>query len=236
MGILTIAFDDCYADTFNHCASFLAENGIIATFAVPSSHIGQTLEERSVMDVRQLLCLRNSGHEIASHTSGHRNLLEVYNAEGENAVREEMASSKKELGFLLNTYVTSMVFPFIESSQNPFLRKLASEYYLSSRITTEKPVFNPLPVEDAFSITGLAFTRETPVEEYNKLVDALAGTDSWLIEVFHLVSDKNTKSAHRDEPYRFFTPVEDFKKHISYILSKKIPIMTQGQVIKKHKL
>ncbi len=234
MGIITIAFDDGYADTFEHCAGFLADSGVSATFAVSSDHIGKTLENRPVMDKSQLVSLINNGHEIASHTANHRNLLDVFSSEGEEAVRREMDLSKKHLESLLGRDVESMVFPFIETNQNPCLRKLASEYYRSSRITTDKPAFNPVPVKDPFSITGLAFKRDIPMEEYNKLVDVVSENNFWLIEVFHLVSDKNTKSAHRDEPYRFFTHIDDFKHHIRYILSKSIPIMTQGQVIRKY--
>ena len=86
-------------------------------------------------------------------------------------------------------------------------------------------------MKNPFSITGVAVTLDYPIEEYNKLVDIAAEYDLWLIEVFHLVSDKNTKSAHRDEPYRFFTHINTFREHIRYILSKNILIKTQGQVI-----
>ena len=141
-----------------------------------------------------------------------------------------MENSKKELQKLLGISIKSMVFPFIKDNQNEYLRKLASNYYKSSRITTESARFNPLPVEDLFSIIGTALTTHVSMEGYNKMVDIGNEKNVWLIEVFHLVSDKNTRSAHRDEPYRFFTHIDDFKSHIEYILSKHIPILTQDEV------
>ena len=232
MGIITIAFDDGYADTFDHCAGILADHGITATFAVPAELVGQTLEGRPVMSREQLLALRNCGHEIASHTCGHRNLLEVFDREGEEAVKREMKDSKRLLGKMVNAYIDSMVFPFIESNQNDFLRGLASAYYSSSRITSTENVVNELPVGDPFSVKGVAFTRLKAIEEYNALVDEVAEKDAWLIEVFHLVSDRNTKSAHRDEPYRFFTHIDDFTSHIEHIASKHVPFMTQNQAVR----
>ncbi len=233
MGIITIAFDDGYKETFNACAEFLAEKGIHATFAVSSSHIGKTLENRSVVDKGDISRLIKSGHEIASHTANHRNLLEVFNSEGEEAVKKEMADSKKELQQLFGINIDSMVFPFINDNQNAYLRKLASSYYSSSRVTTERAFFNRLPIKDPFFVIGVAFTEHVLAESYKKMVDIACEKNVWLIEVFHLVSDKNTKSAHRDEPYRFFTHVGDFKSHIEYILSRDIPILTQREVISK---
>lgn len=234
MGIITIAFDDGYADTYRYSAGILADHGIQATFAVPSKRIDDTLEGRPVMSVSQLLALRNTGHEIASHTRDHHNLLKLLNAEGETAVKYDMKASKMLLGESINTFIDSMVFPFINDNHNDLLLQLASLYYSSSRITSETPVFNDLPVKDPYSITGVALTTDHPVEEYNKMVDRVSAEDKWLIEVFHLVSDTNTKSAHRDEPYRFFMHVDDFKRHIEYIVSTGIPIMTQGQVIRAY--
>ncbi|MDP8299894.1 MAG: polysaccharide deacetylase family protein [Candidatus Tantalella remota] len=233
MAIITLAFDDGYADIYAHCAGPLADKGITATFAVPSRHVGGTLENRPVMSEQELLSLRNTGHEIASHTYDHSNLLELLDSEGEDAVNFEMKTSKVCLGLMLNTYISSMVFPFINDNNNAFLQKLASRYYTSSRITTEKKVFNPLPVQDPYSIIGMAVTGDNPIKYYNRIVDEISDKDCWLIEVFHLVSDTNTKSAHRDEPYRFFTHIDDFNAHVEYIVSKGVPIMTQGEAVKQ---
>ncbi|MGB2600295.1 MAG: polysaccharide deacetylase family protein [Candidatus Omnitrophota bacterium] len=234
MGIITLAFDDGYKETFANCAEYLTKKGIRATFALPSSSIGKTLENRTVVDKNDIRYLIKNSHEIASHTTSHRNLLGVYNSEGEDAVKKEMTDSKNELRKLTGESIDSMVFPFIKDNQNAYLRLLASEYYKSSRITSEKAEFNCLPVEDAFSVTGVAFTREISIGGYNKMVDIVSEKDIWLIEVFHLVSDKNTKSAHREGPYRFFTHIDDFKAHLEYIISKKISFLTQKEAILEH--
>lgn len=233
MGIITIAFDDGYKDTFDNCAAFLAERGIRATFAVPAGFIGSTLEERPVIDLPRLTAMKDMGHEIASHSTTHRNLLDLSLREGPEAVKNELSGSKKQLEALANTEVRSFVFPFIEANSTPYIRHLASEYYASCRITTETFAFNPLPVKDPYSVMGVAFTTDFSPGDYRELVDIAASSSLWLIEVFHLVSDNNTKSAHRDAPYRFYMRPDEFRDHISYILSENVPVMTQREVVEK---
>lgn len=233
MGIITIAFDDGYKDTFDNCAAFLAERGIKATFAIPAGFIGSTLEGRPVIDPVRLASLKDMEHEIASHTTTHKNLLDLSLKKGPQAVRDEISRSKKQLEALAGTEVRSFVFPFIEANSTPYLRQIASEYYASCRVTTETFAFNPLPVKDPYSVMGIAFTTDFSPGDYAELVDIAASSSLWLIEVFHLVSDKNTKSANREAPYRFYMHTESFKEHIEYILSKGIPVMTQREVIEK---
>ena len=131
MGIITIAFDDGYKETFETCAEYLKENNIRTTFAIPAAFIGKTLENRPVIGRDQILSLLEGGSEIASHTKSHLNLLDLFNAEGEEAVRSEMTESRKLIKSSLGTKVDSlglkidltgieidsMVFPFIEANQ-----------------------------------------------------------------------------------------------------------------------
>ena len=231
MGIITIAFDDCFAETISSCAPFLRAKSVRATFAAPTGFIGGTRKGDPIAGPLDLAALSRDGHEIASHTRSHRNLLDMFEGEGESSVRDELSSSRDALESLLGREVGSFVFPYIENNNNRYLRSLASEYYSSSRITTEKPFFNALPAKDPYSITGVAFTNTIPMKTYERLVDTAAESDLWLIEVFHYVSPKNTESPERKYPYRFFTPLEAFKDHVEYILSKNISVMTQGEVI-----
>lgn len=233
MGIITIAFDDGYKDTCENSARFLAEKGLRATFALPSGFIGATLEGRAMMDNDHLFVLDKLGHEIASHTTQHKNLLDLSLKEGPQAVRREMSGSKIQLAALSGQSIRSFVFPFIEANNTPYLRQIASEYYTSCRTTTEKFAFNNLPLKDNFSLIGVALTTDLTAQDRAKLVDIVAANDLWLIEVFHLVSVHNTKSAHRDEPYRFYIHPDDFKEHINYIISKGVPVMTQGDAAEK---
>lgn len=231
MGIITIAFDDGYKDTFDQAGSYLIEKGIQATWAIPSSKIGSTLENRPTMGINDLRCLIDNGHEIASHTTGHHNMLNVYEDEGVTAAGKEFSDSKVSLEEQLGIKINSFVFPFINNNCSARLRQMASGFYSSARVTTEALALNELPVKDPFNITGVAVTTDLPIQRYNELVDEACGNNVWLIEVFHLVSDKNTRSAHRDGPYRFFTHIDDFTSHVDHVLSNNAVILTQGQTI-----
>lgn len=233
MGILTIAFDDGYKDTFDSCARYLADKGLRATFAVPSGFIGSSLEGRPVINADQMTELKNMGHEVAAHSTMHKNLLDLSLKEGPEAVIQELTRSKKQLESVAVLNVRSFVFPFIEANNTPYLRRLAADLYASSRITTEKFAFNPLPVKDAYSVTGVAITTDFSLEDYNQLVDIANYHNLWLIEVFHLVSSSNTRSASRNAPYRFYMNPDNFSKHIDHIISRGIPVMTQSEVIEK---
>lgn len=234
MPALTIAFDDGYLDTVTSCFDLLKERGIKATFAVSPFHAGKTLEERPVVSKENISCLIEEGHEIASHSMHHVNMLDVFTSGGEEAVREEFSSSKEKLEELTSSGVNSFVFPFIENNSSSFLRKLSSKYYSSSRITTLEKFLNPLKIKDPYSIVGVAVTGDSSLEWYEEMILEAIKKDMWLVEVFHLVSRENTKSARRDAPYRFFTQVERFKKHLDFIKSKDIEIITQGEGARKY--
>jgi peptidoglycan/xylan/chitin deacetylase (PgdA/CDA1 family) len=231
MPIITITFDDGYRDTFSHTAEHLINRGIKATFAIPSDHISGILEGRPVMDKNDILHLRSNGHEIAAHTGSHVNLLSLFNTEGKQAVVQQLSSPKEVFRKDLGITPVSFVFPFIERNNNAELRRMASLHYSSSRITSGTFSVNTLPVDDPFSITGTAITTDTDLATMNGYIDSILYKNVWLIEVFHLVSDKNTKSAHRDAPYGFFTHIDIFKSHLDHILNSGITILTQKDAI-----
>lgn len=233
MGIITIAFDDGYKATCENTARFLHDKGIHATYAIPAGFVGDTLEGRAVLDNDHLFTLKMMGHEVASHTVRHKNLLDVSLKEGPEAVDKEMIAAKKQLESVTGMDIRSFVFPFIEANNTPYLRQLASEHYTSSRLTTEKFAYNNLPVRDPYSITGVAITTDFSLDDCAKLANIAIANDLWLIEVFHLVAPENTKSFHRDAPYRFYMHPDDFRKHVEHLVSKGAAFMTQGEAIEK---
>ena len=230
-GVITIAFDDAYLDTYRHAIKHLNRLKIKSTVAVVSSLVGKTLEKRRVVGLKELKAIVKSGHEIASHTLTHANLLRLRRKD-ENATVAEIAESKKQIKRLLNCKVSSFVFPYINKIRSRALCLKTKPFYESARITANDPCFNKIPPGDTYAITGFAVMKKHSLSCLKKQIDYAAKNKLWLIEVFHLVSDKNTLSAHRPKPYRFFMHIDDFKKHVSYIRSKDIRILTQKDVIK----
>lgn len=230
-GIITIAFDDAYLDTLRYAVDYLNKLNIPSTIAVPYASIGKRLEKRPVAGIEKLRSAINSGHEIASHGLTHRNLLELSLRDQAEAIME-ISSSKKLLHNAFKTRITSFVFPYIENSQSQKLRSIAKKHYKTSRITGYTPYFNKLPITDSCSVKGFAVMKNHSLAYLNRQVDRAERESAWLIEVFHLVGKKNTPSAHKPELYRFFTHIDDFKRHIDYMLSKDVAILTQARTVK----
>ena len=231
-GVITIAFDDAYLDTHRYAIKYLDTLKIKSTIALPVSFIGKTFEKRPVVGLKELKNIIGSGHEIASHTKSHPNLFRLA-AKNKKAVTDEIADSKTLLRRLLSCQVDSFVFPYINKNRSKALRLKTKSYYKSARITFDKPRFNEIPLKDPYSVRGFAVTGKHSLPFLERLVDYAGKKNLWLIEVFHLVSKKNTLSASRPKPYKFFMHIDDFKKHIDYIVSKGITVLTQKDAVKK---
>jgi len=230
-GFVTIAFDDAYLATYRHAVHYLTKRKIASTIAVPASLIGKSFEGRPLMGKKELARAIKTGHEIASHTLTHPNLLKL-NAKNKKMASYEIAESKRALGCLLHCKVSTFVFPYIKKNISRNLYLTAKKHYKSVRITSEKPCFEEIPAIDRYDIAGFAVMKKHSLSYLNKLARYARENDRWLIEVFHLVSRKNTLSAHRPKPYRYFMHIEDFKKHVDYILSKGIPVRTLKEAMK----
>lgn len=231
-GIITIAFDDAYLEVYRHAIRYLDKVNVKSTVAIAASLIGKTFENRRVVGLKELQDIVKSGHEVASHTLTHPNLSCLSLKDKERAAFE-IAASKSELQRFLKRRVGSFVFPYIKNNVSQPLRLKTRDYYESARVTSERPFFNRIPLKDPYSIVGFAVMKKYSLPYLNKQIDYAARKKRWLIEVFHLVSNKNTLSSHRPKPYRFFMHIDDFKKHIDYILSKGVTILTQAEAVKK---
>ena len=231
-GIITIAFDDAYLDTYKHAIKHLCRLDIKSTIAVPSFLIGKRFEQRPLAGLRELKKSIKAGHEIASHTLAHPNLLRL-SSKNKEAATHEITESKRKLRSLLNYKVSSFVFPYINKNRSKALRLKAKGYYESARITSDNSSFNKIPPKDPYSIVGFSVMKKHSLSYLKKQVDRALKKKCWLIMVFHLVSRKNTASARRPKPYRFFTHIDDFKKLIQYILSKDVLILRQKDAIQK---
>ncbi len=231
-GIVTLAFDDAYLDTYKHAIRYLNKLNIKSTIAVPSLFIGKRFENRPLVGLKELKDNLKRGHEIASHTLTHPNLSRLSSKDKSEAI-SEIAESKKELEHLLHNKVNSFIFPYINKNQSKSVKSKTRPYYKSARLTTNSPCFNKIPVKNPYSTIGFAIMKKHSLFYLKKQVDYAEKKKCWLIMVFHLVGKKNTLSYHRPKPYRFFMHIDGFKKLIDYILSKDIIILTQKEVARR---
>jgi len=114
--LVAITFDDAYESVYINAFPVMEKYNAKSTSFVITDFIGKInhwdvnlgwLRFRH-MDEGQMLEMRAAGHEFASHTVTHENLLELRDEE----VYYELAASKETLESVLGTEVPYVAFPF----------------------------------------------------------------------------------------------------------------------------
>jgi len=96
---VALTFDDSIKDHLLIAAPMLEERGWRGTFCIVTDWVGKNPHKLTWDDVRELV---RRGHEIATHTKSHRNLLQLMKEGAEEEVRRELLESvakiQKETG------------------------------------------------------------------------------------------------------------------------------------------
>ena len=112
---VALTFDDSLKDHLLIAAPMLEERGWRGTFCIVTDWVGKDDKHLTWDDVSELV---RRGHEIATHTKSHRNLLSLLQSEGgEDAVRREFLEScdtiQRETGFAPRF----MFSPFVQQNE-----------------------------------------------------------------------------------------------------------------------
>lgn len=111
---VTLTFDDSLKDHLLIAAPLLEAHGWRGTFNIVTDWVGAGDRFLSWGDVRELV---RRGHEIATHTKTHRNLLKLLKDEGEAAVRRELAVSRDAIADATGFTPRFMCPPFLAQSE-----------------------------------------------------------------------------------------------------------------------
>ncbi|MGL5150300.1 MAG: polysaccharide deacetylase family protein [Clostridium sp.] len=125
---IVITFDDGYQDNYTNAFPILKELDINATIFV----ISDVLNNGYYMYDEQVKEMSDYGIDIASHTSNHRNLLEL---PPEEQIKE-IKNSKAYLEKLLGKEVTSLAYPFGDYNQDSV--RIAEESGYKMAFTTNR--------------------------------------------------------------------------------------------------
>ena len=114
--LVCITFDDGYRNVLENAVPVLREAGFVATFFVPTAHVGganhwdASAPPRGwpILSWNELAELAGEGFEIGSHTRSHPHLPRLDDA----ALTDELAGSRAELEDRLGTEVPSFCYPF----------------------------------------------------------------------------------------------------------------------------
>ena len=110
---VTLTFDDSLKDHLLIAAPLLEKRGWRGTFNLVTDKIGADDKFLTWDDVRELL---RRGHEIATHTKTHRNLVVLLEKEGEEAVRRELAESRDAIADATGFTPRFLCPPFIRQN------------------------------------------------------------------------------------------------------------------------
>jgi len=91
---VALTFDDSLKDHLLVVAPMLEERGWRGTFCIVTDWVGKNDSKLTWDDVRELL---RRGHEIATHTKSHKNLLALLESGREDEARREIAASADKI-------------------------------------------------------------------------------------------------------------------------------------------
>ncbi|HUW22091.1 MAG TPA: polysaccharide deacetylase family protein [Candidatus Bathyarchaeia archaeon] len=209
-GLVTIWFDDGWLSQYEIAAPILARAGFPAAVSVVTDYTGYG----GYLDWLQLRDLQKKGWEITSHGVSH------YCDDGQIADSQaelEFYRSRQELineGFRPGHFVAPC--GLISSRTGEFAQK----YYRSLR--TSDGGFNPLPVEEPYSLKAFGIEESTSLEEIRGWLHEAKNSRSWLIFIFHQV-DK--------EDARYGVAPEKFEGIITEIKSSGLSVVLPSQVL-----
>ncbi len=111
---VALTFDDSLKDHLLIAAPMLEERGWRGTFCIVTDWVGKDSKHLTWDDVRELV---RRGHEIATHTKSHRNLVSLLNEGGEEEVRREIAESADKILAETGFAPRFMFSPFVQQNE-----------------------------------------------------------------------------------------------------------------------
>ena len=127
---VTLTFDDSLKDHLLIAAPLLEERGWRGTFTLVTDWVGRDERHLTWDDVRELV---RRGHEIATHTKTHPELVKLLAKQGEAAVRRELAESRDAIADAVGFTPRYMCSPFMQ--QNDDTARLCREEGLRQMLT-----------------------------------------------------------------------------------------------------
>jgi peptidoglycan/xylan/chitin deacetylase (PgdA/CDA1 family) len=182
-GLVSVTFDDGYADQVTNGLPVLTANKIPGTFYLISSWLGAG----SFMTVEAAKKLQAAGSEIGSHTATHVNLA----AAPISQVDSELATSKKELEDRFGP-VTSFAYP--NGAYNATVQAEVAKYFGNARTTDSgqnvKGSYNRYTMA-----IGYVFNTTSPATVAG-WVNTAKANNAWLILCYHRIADDDPTNAY----------------------------------------
>lgn len=193
-GVLSICFDDFPRTAWTVGGSVLAQYEARATYFASGAFCNQTYLGMEQFTDRDLMEVREAGHEVGCHTYDHFSALEVTTREFKNSIEKNKRFLSERLGCEL---IESFAFPYNHVS-------LQSKIAVASQFRTARGVgtslnFNWIDLSEVAGI-NLSLTEaggysagQPGFQDIAKLIAQAAQHQKWLVVYTHDVSDNPTE-------------------------------------------
>lgn len=194
--IVSFTFDDVRQSACHEGRAILENHDCRGTYFVSGGCTGLESRNEAFHTHADLMELRNSGHELASHGFGHKN----YQTLSVEMIRSDIAQNRlffERLG--CDVSASSFAYPF--GCVSPFVKRLVGDEFISARGGRHSPnmryadlaLLNSMPLYERFwSHASLA-----------RLINAMVERVGWLIFVTHGVLDEPDEFGCRPSLLKF---------------------------------
>lgn len=183
--IVSLTFDDGYANQYTAAAPILAAHGMQGTFFVPSGFVGSN----GYMTWSQVSALAAAGNEIGGHTVDHPDLTSISAAQA----RQEICADRNTL-LQQGLPVTDFAYPY--GTFDAAVESIAQECGYNSARTTSwygatcgNPCTESIPPRDPYATTIVAFGASQSVAAIENNIMTAETHGGWAQVVIHRVCD-----------------------------------------------
>jgi peptidoglycan/xylan/chitin deacetylase (PgdA/CDA1 family) len=181
----SISFDDIPHSAARIGAPILEAAGLRGTYYICGGHSGKTFEGRPQHEVADLIQLQRAGHEIACHTFGHPNVVNLNDQARARDVEENAIFVRDKLQ---GPTPTSFAYPFGRVSG-------AAKAFYAGRFMTCRGVYTGVNSGkmDFSELRGVGIERRKhDMGRVRSLIDEAKAKNGWLIFFTHDVDDQPT--------------------------------------------
>lgn len=219
-GIVSITFDDGWKSALRNAVPILEAavsdthpNGLRTTqYIVTKGSLLQPDKYRRYLTPEDVLLLHKNGHDIASHTRSHADL--VHEIGDEEGLEAEIGGSYEDFLRYQLPAPLSMAYPY-GRHDNEVMRVVASRYFAGRGVNRGLNFADSNP----YSLRTQLIQRHTTVNEITRWIDEALAKRAWLILSLHSVEPTIAECVHPDsnEPDEECTDVATVKALADYL-------------------
>ncbi|HSX34319.1 MAG TPA: polysaccharide deacetylase family protein [Candidatus Saccharimonadales bacterium] len=210
--VVSLTFDDAWANVYTNALPVLQKYGYHSTQYLLSGNTG----DPEYMNQSMMLALKNAGEEIASHTVDHQDLVPLTAAQQ----KSELNDSKTSLQSWTGATVTDFASPYGSVDQNVMAN--IKKYYNSHRGVVSG--FNSKNYFNIYDIKVQDVTSTTSLEQIQAWVNQAVNTKTWLVLVYHQVSDNPSAGDYNTTPAQL-------DAHLNVMKTSGITVETVSQAL-----